>query len=431
MNHLSPLRRRSALMALACGGFAIGLTEFAAMGLLPQMAQDLLAEQYKYSADQAIGQAGWLISAYALGVVVGAPTIATLGARLPLKRLLIGLLGLFVVATTASALAPTFELALVGRFVAGLPHGAYFGAAGLMASRLIGGNRHARGFSLVLMGLTVAGVIGVPLVTFLGQATNWRLASLVMSAAFAVTFAAVALLVPSVGAAGTASPRTELRSLRSGQVWLAAGIAAIGFAGYMTVYTYASPIAQTLTGLSEGTVPWVLATAGLGMTTGNALGGMAADRYLRQSLLGGFAALIGSGLLFWRFADQPVGLFTGVFLIAATSMFLGPALQARLIEAAPRAQLMGAALNQSATNVANSLGAWLGGSLIAHGLGYRAPALACAALAGCGLAMTLFSYRRRAVGPAEPSTQRPVTATLPLPTPATGPLPVLTLAGDI
>nr|WP_269328177.1 MFS transporter [Kineosporia mesophila] len=388
------MRRNAALLALALGGFAIGLTEFAAMGLLPQVAQDLLPEQYAHSPEQAIGQAGWLISAYALGVVAGAPAIAALSARLPRKRLVTMLLAWFVVGTAASALAPTFELALAGRFLAGIPHGAYFGAAGLLASRLLGPGSHARGFSLVIAGLTVANVVGVPAITFLGQISNWRVANLAVSAAFALTLAAVLALVPEVGGSGPASPRAELASLRSGQVWLVALIASVGFAGFLAVYTYAAPVTTVVAGLSESTVPWVLATAGVGMTVGNVLGGVAADRNLRLSLIGGFTAVLAAGAFFWVVARTPLGLFAGIFLVGATSMFLSPALQARLIQVAPGAQLMGAAVSQSAMNVANSLGAWLGGLVIAQGLGYLSPAVVGIALAALGLALTVVNLRR-------------------------------------
>ncbi|GAB6902368.1 MFS transporter [Kineosporia succinea] len=392
---MSPLRRNAALLALALGGFAIGLTEFAAMGLLPEVARDLLAPEYAQSAERAIGHAGWLISAYALGVVVGAPAVAALSARMPRKRLVLVLLGWFVLGTAASALAPTFELALVGRFLAGLPHGAYFGAAGLVASRLIGPNSHAKGFSLVIAGLTVANVVGVPAVTYLGQVSTWRIANLVVSAAFALTLIAVLALVPEVGRDEKASPAAELRALRSGQVWLVAFVASVGFAGFLAIYTYASPVTTVVAGLDASVVPWVLATAGIGMTVGNALGGFAADRHLKASLISGFAAVLAASALFWLIARTPSGLFVSIFVIGATSMFLSPALQARLIQVAPGAQLMGAAVSQSSMNIANSLGAWIGGVVIAQGLGYLSPAVVGVGLAAVGLVLTVVSFRER------------------------------------
>jgi DHA1 family inner membrane transport protein len=193
---ISPRRHLPALLALSLGGFAIGLTEFVAMGLLPDIAHNLLPAQYAQSVPKSVAHAGWMITVYALGVVIGAPLFAALAARVPRKKMVLGLLTLFVVGTVASALAPTFGLVLLARFVAALPHGAYFGAAGLVAASLMGPGKAGRGFAVVLGGLTVANVVGVPLITRLGQAAGWRVAYLAIAAVFALTFVAVAATVP-------------------------------------------------------------------------------------------------------------------------------------------------------------------------------------------------------------------------------------------
>jgi len=403
---LSRRHRWAALLALALGGVAIGLTEFAAMGLLPEVARDLLPAEYARSAPDAVAQAGWTITAYALGVVVGAPTIAALTARVPRKKLVLALLVLFAAGTVASAIAPTFELVLVARFVAALPHGAYFGAAGLLAATLMGPGNAARGYAAVLSGLTAANVVGVPLVTRLGQAAGWRVAYLIIALVFGATLIAVLMIVPAVAAVADGSPRAELRSLRKPQVWLVAATAAVGFAGFFAVDSYIAPVTTDVTGLAASTVPWVLVAVGLGMTVGNALGGWFADRDLRRSMLIGFGSVIAAVIFFGLVADTTPGLFAGAFLIGATSLFLGPALQARLIAVAPGAQLMGAAVNQSAMNVANSLGAALGGVVIARGYGYLAPTWVGVglAVAGLGLAALSFTAERRA--------RRPVPATV-------------------
>ena len=330
-------------------------------------------------------------------MVVCAPTIAALTARVPRKKLVLGLLVLFAAGTVASAIAPTFELVLVARFVAALPHGAYFGAAGLLAATLMGPGNAARGYAAVLSGLTAANVVGVPLVTRLGQAAGWRVAYLVIAVVFGATLVAVLAIVPTVAAVADGSPRAELRSLRTPQVWLVAATAAVGFAGFFAVDSYIAPVTTDVTGLAASTVPWVLVAVGLGMTVGNALGGWFADRNLRRSMLIGFGSVIAAVIFFGLAADTTVGLFTGAFLIGATSLFLGPALQARLITVAPGAQLMGAAVNQSAMNVANSLGAALGGLVIARGYGYLAPTWVGVALAvgGLGLAALSFATERR------------------------------------
>ncbi|GIF12801.1 MFS transporter [Actinoplanes teichomyceticus] len=392
MDQLTGRQRWIALLALALGGVAIGLTEFVAMGLLPDMARDLLPDAWARSNEDAVARAGWVITAYALGVVAGAPLIAALSARMPRKRLVLLLLALFTAGTLASAVAPTFGLVLVARFVAAMPHGAYFGAAGLLAATLMGPGSEARGYATVLGGLTLANVAGVPAITLLGQQAGWRPAYLAIAAVFLLTLFAVLATVPDVPMAAGASIGTELRALRRPQVWLVAATAAVGFAGFFAVDSYIAPVTTEVTGLSAGAVPWVLVAVGLGMTVGNALGGWFADRNLRRATLAGFGCSIAAVVLFALVARSPVGLFGAAFLVGAASLFLGPALQARLITVAPGAQLMGAAVNQSAMNLANSLGAALGGLVIAGGYGYLAPAWTGVALAAGGLALAATSF---------------------------------------
>jgi DHA1 family inner membrane transport protein len=408
MEDLTAARRYAAVAALALGGFALGLTEFVVMGLLPEMARGLLPGVYTRSAPDALAHTGWLITAYALGVVAGAPTIAALTARVPRRRLVLGLLTSFVIATVASAAAPTLGLALVARFVAGLPHGAYFGAAGIVAATLIGPGSQAKGFAAVLTGLTAANIFGVPLITGLGQATSWRVAYLAIAGVFALTLVAVLATVPEIAAAPGGSPRAELQTFRNPQVWLVVAVAAIGFAGLFSVYSYIAPVTTEVAGLSAGAVPWVLVAFGVGMTAGNVLGGVAGDRNLRRSMLLGFAAIIVSVAAFGVIARTPVGVFLGAFLVGGTSLFISPSLQARLIAVAPNAQLMGAALNQSATNMANSIGAALGALVIAWGWGFLAPAWVAVALGLVGLALAALSFRlddRAGAAPAlEPAT---------------------------
>jgi len=334
-----------------------------------------------------------MITIYALGVVVGAPTIAALTARLPRRRLVLLLLSLFVIGTVASALAPTFALVLAGRFVAALAHGAYFGAAGLLAATMLGPGSQGKGFAIVLGGLTAANVFGVPLITALGQAAGWRIAYLAVAGVFAFTLLFVLFTVPEVAAAPGGSPRSELAAFKSPHVWLAAAVAAVGFGGFFAVNSYIAPVTTHVTGLPESYVPWVLAVMGIGMTAGNALGGFAADHNLRRSVLLGFVAMIATITLFGLVAYHPVGLFAGAFLVGVAALFIGPALQARLIAVAPTAQLMGAAVNQSASNVANSAGAALGGVVIAAGWGYLSSVWIGVALAAAGLALAVLSFR--------------------------------------
>ena len=390
---ISPGRRRMALLALALGGFCLGLTEFVAMGLLPDVAHDLLPADYARSSPDAIAKAGWMITSYALGVGVGAPTIAASTARVPRRRLVLGLLALFVIGTTASALAPSFGLLLVARFIAALAHGAYFGAAGLLAAALLGPGNEGRGFAVVLGGLTTANIFGVPLITLLGQSAGWRAGYLAVAGLFAVTLLAVVAAVPEMPAAPGGSPRAELAAFRLPKVWLITAFVAIGSSGFFAVNSYIAPVTTHVAGLSTSAVPWVLAVMGVGMTVGNALGGIAADRNLRRSILFGFSGVAAAALLFTLTAHNPVGLFVSAFLVGTTALFIAPPLQAQLILAAPGAQLMGAAVNQSAMNVANAAGAAIGGAVIGAGFGYLSAAWAGVALTLTGLCLAFLSLR--------------------------------------
>ena len=389
---LSPARIRLALLALALGGFGIGSTEFVAMGLLPDIAQDLFPARYAESPADANATAGWLISAYALGVVVGAPTIAAAAARWPRKHLLLVLVTAFTLGTVASALLPTFELVLIARFVSALPHGAYFGIASLVAASLMGPGKRARGVALVLSGLTIANVIGVPAITWLGQNAGWRTAYLAVAAIFALTFVAVMLAVPWQAGDPGATIARELRAFTRAQVWFALGIGAIGFGGLFAVYTYVAPLATDVTGLSPELVPIVLVVIGLGMTAGNIVGGRLADWSVRRSMYLFFTILAGALVLLGLTASSPGGLLVGVFLVGGASAALSPTIQARLMDVARDSQSIAAALNHSALNVGNSLGALIGGVAIAAGLGYVAPVWIGLVLTLVGVALALGSY---------------------------------------
>ncbi|GAA1776626.1 MFS transporter [Agromyces lapidis] len=393
---LSPARTRLALLALALGGFGIGSTEFVAMGLLPNIAADLLPGTYAASPDAANATAGWVISAYALGVVVGAPTIAAVAARWPRKRLLLVLVAAFTVGTIASALLPSFELVLVARFLSALPHGAYFGIASLVAASLMGPGKRARGVALVLSGLTIANVIGVPAITWLGQAAGWRVAYLAVAAIFALTFVAVLAAVPWQAGDANASVRRELGAFARPQVWFAIAIGAIGFGGFFAMYSYIAPLATEVTGLEAAAVPLVLVATGLGMTVGNLVGGRLADWSVRRTMYAAFGALALSLALLALTAQFAAGLFVGAFLIGATSSALAPTIQTRLMDVARDSQSIAAALNHSALNIGNSLGALLGGAVIAAGLGYVAPIWVGLLLtfAGIGLALASFALDR-------------------------------------
>ncbi|MES2093876.1 MAG: MFS transporter [Actinomycetota bacterium] len=388
---LSPARIRLALLALALGGFGIGSTEFVVLGLLPNIARDLLPALYARSPELANAQAGWLASAYALGVVVGAPTIAAFAARFPRKKLLLVLAAAFTVGTVLSAVLPTFGLVFAARFIAGLPHGAYFGIASLVAASLMGPGKRGAGVAYVLSGLTIANVIGVPAITFLGQQAGWRVAYFAVAVIFGLTFVALALLLPNQAGDATATMKRELRAFGRSQVWLTLLTGAIGFGGFFAVYTFISPISTEVAGLPPVLVPIVLVMVGLGMTLGNAVGGWAADRHVVRAIYSFFGLFIVSLAGLALTASTVPGLFVFVFLVGVAAAGISPAIQTRLMDVAGDSQTLAAAANHSALNIGNSLGAYLGGLTIAAGLGYVSPVWVGLLLCLPGVALITWS----------------------------------------
>ena len=371
-----------AVLALAMGGFAIGTAEFVTMGLLPQISRGV---------GVSIPQGGHVISTYALGVVVGAPVLAFLGARLPRRGLLVALMAAFAVGNAASALATSYDALLVARFATGLPHGAYFGVASLVAAGMAPAGRKGRAIALVMLGLSVANVVGVPAATWLGQHLGWRSAFWTVTALGVVTLALVTAFVPPLPGDREATGRRELSAFAVPQVWLTLLAGAIGFGGMFAVYSYIAPTVTDLGGLSEGAVPVFLLSFGLGMVAGTWVAGVMADWSIFRSLLIGGAGMGATLLLFW--ATVPLGwvALPVVFLVSVLGSVLVVNLQLRLMDVAGDAQTLGAAMNHASLNVANALGAWLGGLVIAAGWGLRAPALVGVALSVAGLAVLVLS----------------------------------------
>lgn len=381
-----------ALLSLAIGSFGIGMTEFVSMGLLPGIARDLLATAWATSQEDAIAQAGLLISLYALGVVIGAPLIAGYATRFPRHRVLIVLASLLLVGNLLTVLAQTFETVAVARLIAGLPHGAYFGIAAIVAADLLGPGKRARGVAIVMSGLTVANVVGVPLGTWLGQVAGWRAAYAVVVVIFALGVLTIALTVPSMPSEGSRSLRHELGVFRLGQVWMTLGVGAIGFGSFFAIYSYISPIMTEVAGAPEWTVPIVLVATGLGMTVGNLVGGVVADRNLSRALVAAFVLLAVGSAVVGVAAHHAVTLVIAMLLFGAISSLAGPAVQTRLMDVSGDRPMIAAALNHSGMNIGNSLGAALGGGVIALGWGYVAPAWLGIVLAVLGVAMVLGSF---------------------------------------
>ncbi|WP_149084969.1 MULTISPECIES: MFS transporter [Microbacterium] len=398
MNPSTPSRGAAkwALLSLAIGSFGIGMTEFVVMGLLPNIAADLLPSVWASSQEEALSQAGWLISLYALGVVSGAPTIAGFVARYPRHRVMLVLALALTVFNALTVVLPTFELVGVSRFLAGLPHGAYFGIGALVAADVMGPGNRAKGVAFILTGLTVANVVGVPLGTFLGQEWGWRAAFAVVALVFALATVSIALFVPAHPGNPGRTMRAELRVFRIGQVWFTLGVGAIGFGGFFAVYSYIAPLVTEVAGSPDWVVPIVLVLMGLGMTGGNLVGGHLADIDLRRTLLLGLATMAVVFALLAVLSFWIVSLSLVVVLVGFVSSVLSPTIQTRLMDVAGDNQSIAAALNHSALNIGNSLGAFLGGIVIAVGWGFTAPAWTGAALAVAGLLIALVSYRAEA-----------------------------------
>lgn len=380
-----------ALLALAMGGFAIGTTEFVTMGLLPRVAEGV---------GVSIPEAGHLISAYALGVVVGAPLLALLGAHLPRRGLLVALMSAYAAFNLLSAAAWSYEVLLVARFLDGLPHGFYFGVASLVAAGLVPPGHRGRAVASVMLGLSVANVVGVPAATWLGQALGWRSAYVATALIALAAAAMVAAFVPSMHGDAAASGRRELGAFRSRQVWITLLAGALGFGGMFAVYSYIAPTVTDVSGLAESRVPVFLFVFGLGMVVGTALAGRLADWSLFGSLVLGAVASVVTMLLAWLAAPYGWWLLPVVFLVTVFGSFLVIGLQLRLMTVAGDAVTMGAAMNHASLNVANALGAWLGGVVIAAGYGYRSTALVGAGLALVGVLLVLWSWvvHRRQLG---------------------------------
>jgi MFS transporter, DHA1 family, inner membrane transport protein len=346
--------------ALSVGGFGIGTGEFGIMGLLPDVAGDI---------GVSIPVAGHVISAYALGVVVGAPVIAVLAAKLSRRMLLLALMTVFVAGNVASALAPDYGWLAVLRFLTGLPHGAYFGVASLVAAKMAPPNQRARAVGRVMLGLAVATLLGVPLATAFGQTLGWRAAFAAVGAIGALAILLIWRFVPADAADADASPFRELGALRRLQVWLTLGIGAVGSGGMFAVFSYITPTLVNVAGIREALVPFVLCVFGTGMIIGNVAGSRLADRALLPTI---------GGLLVWNATVLGLLVFTaGHAWLAVTNVLLigtgfavVPGLQTRLMDVAADAQTLAAALNHSAFNIANALGAWTGGLAIAAGYGW-------------------------------------------------------------
>lgn len=376
------------LVALALGGFGIGLTEFLIAGLLPQVASS-------FSVSEAT--AGRLISGYALSVAVGAIALTAATARLPRKWVLAGLVVLFVVGNLLSAIAPTYAVMLLGRIVAALCHGSFFGIGSLVARDLVAPGRKSRAVAVMFAGLTLANVLGVPFGAFVGERWGWRAAFWAVTAIGVLALAGLLALVPGRAGTGTGDGaptglRDQFRAFRSAQVWLTLTATALGYGGMFGAFSYLAYTFTEVGGFASTDVAWLLMVYGTGLVVGNLAGGRAADhdrdRTLVLALLGLTVTLAVFGLL----AADAVASVILVFLMGVTGFAAVPGMITRVTDAAHGAALAASA-NVSASNIGNALGAWLGGLAIGAGLGYTAPLYTGAAIALASVLVMLVAAR--------------------------------------
>ncbi|MCX5411376.1 MFS transporter [Streptomyces sp. NBC_00059] len=371
-----------ALLALAIGAFGIGTTEFVIMGLLPDVAADFQV---------SIPTAGFLVTGYALGVVLGAPLMTFLGTRVTRKRMLMLLMGLFIVGNVVSAIAPVFGVMLAGRVIASLAHGAFFGIGSVVAADLVAPEKKAGAIAMMFTGLTVANVVGVPLGTFIGQNFGWRITFLVVAALGVLGLLGVAKLIPEQPKAEGVRIRHELAAFRNVQVLLAMAMTVLGFGGVFAAITYITPMMTEAAGYATSSVTWLLVLFGLGMVGGNLLGGKFADRHLMPMLYVSLGALATVLALFTLTAHNKIAAAITIVLIGGLGFATVPPLQKRVLDQAAGAPTLASAVNIGAFNLGNALSAWLGGIVIAAGLGYTAPNWVGAALAASALLLALLS----------------------------------------
>ena len=370
------------LIALILGGVGVGTAEFVAMGLLPETAHGL---------GVSIPSAGATISAYALGVVVGAPLLAVLAAKAPRRTLLVSLLVTLAVGDMLMALAPNFALAVAARFATGLPHGAYFGVAALAAVDLMPAGMAGRAVSRVMLGVPLANIAGVPLGTWIGQQFGWRTTYVVLCVVSLLAAALVWRVVPQSRGRAPGAMRRELGALKRVQVWLALLTGAIGFGGMFAMNSYISPTLTEVTGQPATVVPVVMLLLGVAGLLGTTLGGRLADWSVLWTIGIGLSALAINLALFTGTAHWLIPAVLSIMVCSICAGLLVVSLQMRLMQVAGDAENLGAASNHAALNVANALGAWLGGVVIAAGHGYTAPAWVGAGLAVGGLLIFLVA----------------------------------------
>lgn len=373
------------IFPLALGGLGIGTTEFVIMGLLPNVAS---------SIGISIPEAGYLISIYALGVVIGAPILVKMSENYPPKKILIFFMTMFTIFNGLSALAPNYYILMLLRFLSGLPHGAFFGVGVVVASQLAEKGKQAQAISAMFSGLMVANLAMVPLVNYIGQQTSWRVAFTIVGLLGGLTILFLKLWLPNVEKnKNGVEEKEDLSFFKTAKAWHILSITAIGFGGLFAWFSYINPLLTDVSRFSTENISYFMALVGAGMVVGNHLGGKLADRMMPIKAVGLLLVLMMIALiLVFLFSENQIISTLLTFICGALSMSVGPSVNMLMLKAAKNAEMMAAAFMQAAFNVANSIGAFLGGVPLIMGLGYHYPSLVGAGLAGGGVVLTYLYY---------------------------------------
>ena len=376
------------IIPLTLGGLGIGTTEFVMMGMLPDVARDF---------NISIPEAGYLISAYALGVVIGAPLLVAVSSNFAPKKILWVLMLMFTVFNAFSAFAPDNITLLISRFLSGLPHGAFFGVGSVVASRLAEKGKVAQTISMMFAGLTVANLVSVPIGTYIGHEFSWRFTFGMIALIGLVTLLFIHLWLPVMPVKRSGNIRSELGFFKRREAWLILSITAIGTGGLFAWISYIAPLMTEVSGFGAGTVPYIMILAGLGMVAGNFAGGRLADRVAPVKACMILLLCMATALvtIYFISGNQVLSLVM-TFVAGTLSMAIGSPIQVLMIKTAEGSEMLGAAATQAAFNIGNALGAFLGGLPIIMGFGYASPQLvgALMAVTGAGLAMTLIRHQR-------------------------------------
>lgn len=378
---------KKSLLALSLGGLTIGITEFVVMGLLPDIASDLKV---------SIPVAGYLISAYALGVVIGAPLLVIIGRNYPPKKMLLVLAAMLAVFNALSIIAPNYGFLFASRLLSGLPHGAFFGVGAVVASRLADNGKEAQAISIMFAGLTIANLAGVPIGTYIGHHFSWRYTFIIIAIVGLLTFVSLYFWMPNLEARAKETIKSQLQFFKKTEAWLIIAITSFGFGGLFCWISYIAPLLTEVSLFSAETVPYILILAGLGMVVGNFIGGKLADAFSpSKTIIFLLLTMAADLILVYLFSGNQYASLTLVFLTGAISFAVVAPIQMLMIQTATGAEMIASAAIQAAFNIGNALGAFLGGLPLVAGFSYASPNLVGVLMSLLGLVITLFFIRQR------------------------------------